>query len=297
MVELSCIIPTYNRRGAITKTLDALNKQNYDKKFEVIIVDDGSTDDTGYIIESYIKKQQYHNIILRYIRQKNRGPAAARNNGIKQANGNYILFLGDDMIPDAGFVKAHTDLLEIDEKICSLGIVKWHPDARNKKLKFLQIAGIEIDYGNLPDPENCCFNYFCTANIALARHFLLDNMFDEDFPYPAMEDTELGYRLSQKGLKIVLNKNAIVQHLHHYEERDLIKRQEKVGKSVAILLRKYPELKPYFIKNNATLLFLLTAFLLKFKFIKYINQDFYWLALSTYVKYKYFIYAKKVEVR
>jgi GT2 family glycosyltransferase len=174
-----------------------------------------------------------------------------------------------------------------------LGIVKWHHNAKNENLKVFEKVGIEINYTKIMNPEDCNFNYFCTANIGLSKELLLTEQFDENFPYPAMEDTELGYRFSRKGIKIILNQKAIVYHLHHYDEDALIKRQEKIGKSTKELVKKYPELKSLFIKPNPKVIFVLAVI---FKnVLRVVNKnkrflkDLYWLALATYSKYRYCI--------
>ena len=287
MVEISCIIPTYNRSPILLKTLKGLVRQTYSEPFEIIIIDDGSTDKTWNIVDDYIKGYKEVRIIWQLIHQENKGPSAARNKGIINARGKYILFLGDDTIPDDKLLQEHLGVLQKDDDICSLGIVKWHPDAKNENLKAFKIAGIQIDYAHIGSPEDCAFTYFCTANVGLSKKLLLEERFDENFPYAAMEDTDLGYRLAKRGLKIFLNQKAIVYHLHHYDEKDIIARQETIGKSVAFLIKKNPELNHQFIKTNAKAIFMLSAILVKLPFIKMISKDLYWLALSTYSKYKY----------
>lgn len=90
MPAVSVIIPTYNAGAYITEAIESVFKQTY-KDFEVIICDDGSTDNTEKVLESYGTQ-------IRYILQKNKGPASARNIGIKDAKGEYIAFLDADDI-------------------------------------------------------------------------------------------------------------------------------------------------------------------------------------------------------
>ena len=86
----SCIIPTFNNGDLIKKCIDSilLNKL----KKEIIIIDDGSTDDTAKICKRYQKK----NSSIKYIRQRNQGVSAARNKGVKIAKGDFIFFLDSD---------------------------------------------------------------------------------------------------------------------------------------------------------------------------------------------------------
>ena len=87
--SVSVIIPTYNRADIILETIESVFNQTY-QNFEIVIVDDGSSDNTKEVIENL------KNPRIKYIYQKNSGPSAARNNGIKNAKGELIAFLDSD---------------------------------------------------------------------------------------------------------------------------------------------------------------------------------------------------------
>lgn len=88
MPEISVVIPTYNRGSFVEHAVDSVLAQTY-KDYEIIVVDDGSTDDTREKIQSYGDR-------VRYLYQENRGPSAARNRGIMSASGKYIAFCDSD---------------------------------------------------------------------------------------------------------------------------------------------------------------------------------------------------------
>jgi len=88
--KVSVVIPTYNCAQYIAEAIESVLNQTY-KDFEIIVIDDGSTDNTQEIIKPYLNK-------IKYIYQQNSGPSAARNRGIKEANGEYIAFLDADDI-------------------------------------------------------------------------------------------------------------------------------------------------------------------------------------------------------
>ena len=92
-MKISIIIPVYNCEEYIKKCIDSIIEQTY-KDFEVIIINDGSTDNTNYILNEY---KNYSNIII--INQNNHGVSYSRNVGLEKAKGNYICFIdGDDYI-------------------------------------------------------------------------------------------------------------------------------------------------------------------------------------------------------
>lgn len=92
MPKVSIIIPTYNSAKYIHDAIESVLNQTY-QDFEIIVMDDGSIDNTKKVLRSYIESKK-----IRYFYQKNKGPSAARNKGIREAKGEYIAFLGADDI-------------------------------------------------------------------------------------------------------------------------------------------------------------------------------------------------------
>lgn len=96
MNSLSVIIPVYNQEACIDACLDSISKQSFDN-YEVICIDDGSTDESAKIIQSYMNYDKR----IRYAYQENKGAGPARNKGLEMANGDYVAFLDpDDLLPD-----------------------------------------------------------------------------------------------------------------------------------------------------------------------------------------------------
>ena len=93
---VSVIVPAYNASATIGKTLEALSRQNCFQPFEVIVVDDGSSDNTADIVHSFAA--------VKYFRQDNAGPASARNLGAKMAQGDYLAFTDSDCIPHEDWI-------------------------------------------------------------------------------------------------------------------------------------------------------------------------------------------------
>jgi glycosyltransferase involved in cell wall biosynthesis len=252
-IEISVVIPTYNRKNILIKCLSALFNQNYPKeRYEVIVVDDGSTDGTEELIR---KMGIISPCSLRFFKQKKKGPAAARNLGIKNAQGRLILFTDDDCIADKNLIREHVGLHEIyyNENIAILGYTTWHPELRVTPFMYwLEHGGPQFAYYRLKHGEEA--NYFYACNISLKRSFMLENgLFDENFPYAAHEDTEIGYRLKKKGLKIIFNKNAVTYHYHPTDVEKYCYRMKIVGRSAVILNKKHPSIfqLPSQVQNNS----------------------------------------------
>src|SRR5579862_8396835 len=102
---LSIVIPTYNRQPVLLKALDAYLHQSASSRIsELLIVDDGSTDNTAATVQAFISRASFP---VRYLSQPNRGPAAARNRGIRESHGDLILFTDSDIIPHHDLVAQH----------------------------------------------------------------------------------------------------------------------------------------------------------------------------------------------
>jgi glycosyltransferase involved in cell wall biosynthesis len=114
---VSVIIPTYNRADCITKSIDSVLSQNYND-YEIIVVDDGSTDNTRQILQVYVDKG-----LIRYIYQDNAGCAAARNVGISTAKGEWIAFLDSDD--------------------------RWLPDKLAVQMQYLLETGLDVCFTNI----------------------------------------------------------------------------------------------------------------------------------------------------
>src|SRR6267378_524730 len=97
----SVVIPTYNRLDMLLRVLDALERQADAPEFEVIVVDDGSTDGTA----STVAKRAGDRLLFRS--QPNGGPGNARNHGVTLASGRVVVFIGDDTVPEPTFLAEH----------------------------------------------------------------------------------------------------------------------------------------------------------------------------------------------
>lgn len=107
MPTFSIIIPIYNRSEDLEALLDSLTRQTYpEDKFELIVVDDGSTEDIKKVVDTFLPKA---NFSIRYIHQKNQGPGIARNTGMDQAKNDVIVFIDSDCIIPAHYLSEVAD--------------------------------------------------------------------------------------------------------------------------------------------------------------------------------------------
>lgn len=244
-------MPAYNRAYILKKSLEALSVQDFpDSDFEVIVVDDGSTDETEKVVMQMGKSITN----VKYIKQENSGQGTARNNGIAHAEGEVIIFIQDDIIVKKDFVtehmRFHLRFPELNHAV--LGLTLWHPEMEitplmrwltNGSSIFGRFGGHQFAYEKLRGHETADYNFFYTSNISLKRKLLLKNPFDTDFSGYGWEDVELGYRLYKRvGLVIHYNSNAIGYHYHEISERSMCDRMESIGRSAHIIHSKYPEL-------------------------------------------------------
>lgn len=234
----SVVIPTFNRLDMLLRVLDALRGQVDAPPFETIVINDGSTDETERTVGGRT------DVVLRT--QKNSGPGQARNQGVSLAKGKFIIFIGDDTVPEPRFLAEHARVHREsghDPLVACVGYTGW--PARERVTAFMDYIndyGLQFGYKLIKDGAVVPFNFFYTSNISIDRQVLLGHPFDTTFPSAAWEDIELAYRLDAKGLKIRYNAKAVTRHHHPMSIDSFARRQYTVGKSGAIFYRKHPEL-------------------------------------------------------
>jgi GT2 family glycosyltransferase len=249
---LSVVLPTYNRRAILERCLSALGQQTLDAaQYEIVVVDDGSQDGT----REWLRTRSD----IRLIEQpRNAGPAAARNAGIKAARGDLVLFLGDDIVAPPRLleqhVREHAQLA--DPHAAVLGYAPWGQQQEITPLMRYLFEGRSFQqfrYHAIRDPEHVPYGFFYTCNLSLHRSFLLDyGLFDEEFRHAYGEDTELAYRLSQHGLRLVFRRELVAEHYHPTSYRQARKRTRVAGQVTALMARKHPELADLSFLNYST---------------------------------------------
>lgn len=241
MTFISVVIPTHNRKDILKKCLKAFRDQTYPQdRYEIIVVDDGSTDGTKKMLEETSKEMAN----LRYFIQEMGGPATARNLGIDKAKGPIILFTGDDCIPAKKLLEEHNRIHSKERNVAVLGHIDWHHDL--EVTPFMEFVGKTHQFTfSMAEQErlNVTFSLFYTSNISVGKDMLIEaGLFDEDFRDAVYEDAEIGYRLWKLGLRIVYNRRALTYHHHPVTLEEYINRQIRAGKAAVICHQKHPEI-------------------------------------------------------
>lgn len=227
-METSIIIPTYNRRDILERTLRALFTQTYPRNtYEIIIVDDGSTDGTEGMIKGLSAP-----CVLRYFRQDKKGPAAARNYGLREAKGEIIIFIDSDVLVNSHFIQEHLRYHQKYHGIVVRGLVINTPDIKNLAEKKMKLTDISTAF-------------FATGNVSVRKSYLVKvGPFNENFKEYGWEDLEMGERLKELDLKVRTNKKALG---YHYQKKlylaDLPKicaKEEARGRTAVIFYKKHP---------------------------------------------------------
>lgn len=242
----SVVIPTFNRLDMLLRVLDALDAQQGAPEFEIIVIDDGSSDDTRKTLEKRASERQEELPALKFRPQPNGGPGRARNHGVSLATGRFVVFIGDDTVPEPPFLREHERVhreSNDDPLLACLGYTGWPRGERATAfMDYINDYGLQFGYKLIKNGAIVPFNFFYTSNISIDRQLLTDHPFDTTFPAAAWEDTELAYRLDALGLKIRYDASAVTRHYHPMTIDSFAKRQYTVGKSGAIFFGKHPEL-------------------------------------------------------
>ncbi len=257
-IKASVVIPTYNAQSRIAETLNALNKQTK-KNFEVVLVDDGSTDDTYKAVKNF--KAMFP---LRIIRQENRGPACARNKGANNARGEILIFMDSDCVPKKDFID---EILSPFSNPQVAG-VQGEYETKNKDKIIARYVGYEIFYRHERMSNLKRIDHVATYACAYRKRDF-GKGFATCFKKANMEDTEFSYRLAEKGKLLVFQPKAIVLHPHPSGLSRFLKQQYIRGYWRALGHKLHPEkllndsyMGPtMFIQGTLSLLFFASLFL------------------------------------
>jgi glycosyltransferase involved in cell wall biosynthesis len=241
-LRLSVIIATYNRAETIGETIRRLTNQDLDPEaFEVVVIDDGSNDDTSDVVAEWIVRAPFR---LRYQCHTNRGPGYTQNRGLEAAVAPVILLMADDIFMTRSALSAHLALHDAhpEQEVAVLGRVVQSDELgqsvflkRWEAFRFKDFVGlIELPYYR-----------FWACNISAKRDFVLKwGPFREErgrAGAASHEDAELGYRLHKGGLRILYAPDALAYHYHVVSFEGACNRRRMQGLNFGQFYRNAPQ--------------------------------------------------------
>ena len=259
-LRCTVVVPTYNRRTLLGHTLESLARQRMPREeFEVIVVDDGSSDGTAELVADYTDRLQ-----LKYFFQEDRGnrSSLARNVGATNARSDVCVFVDDGVILHSGCVQAHVASHEAaDGPVAVCGYVygfnldNEDAEVMEQELDFTDADGVidrlerehrwldvrekfykryDDDFADLPAPWVIYWSCNVSAPTALVREV---GGFDETLTNWGGEDLDLGYRLHRAGARFIVNRRASAFHVPH--EKNYLDNEAEVAVNYRAIAAKY----------------------------------------------------------
>jgi len=238
-MNVSIVIPTYNRKPILKKCLYALENQILNKLisfYEIIVIDDGSTDGTTKWIQE--NQKQLPHVVL--YEQEHGGPALGRNLGVIKSRGDIIIFIDSDLVVINKFLihhvnKLHKYWIKYNKNCFTYGSVVNTSNFQNPLTEVSKITDIS-------------FAYFATGNVAISKDLLLEvGLFDTSFSMYGWEDLELGERLQKIGAKLIKCPEAKGFHWHPAFNCDqipsLINKEMERAKMALVFYQKHKNLR------------------------------------------------------
>ena len=229
--ELSIVIATYHRAETLRRTLGYLAAQDIEPaRFEVIVVDDASPDDTPRVVGEVAPRLPYE---LRFLRNDvNSGPGYTQNRGIREARGRLLLITTDDVFLEPWAIRAHLEFHRAhpESEFVALGRVLQSPELRDTALMR---NWDPFRFWLLDDGQELLCYMFWACNVSCKLEFMLRHgMFREHRGRGgavAFEDLEVGYRLSHAGMRLLHVAAAVGYHYHEYTIDGAIERWHMRG--------------------------------------------------------------------
>lgn len=233
-MEISVIVPTHNNRPVLERALEALRRQTLSgKQYEIVIVDDGSTDGTAEMVEAFRGSMQ-----IQYVAQANRGRASARNTGARAARGRILLFLDSDFwaVPEL-LAEHHKHYPAGATGIGVQGASRTHPDALATAFMRARETYLEVPPG---PPGRISLFRISTRNLSLVKSdFLAVDGFDEAFGGYGWEDIELAWRLRARGVRFSYEPRATGDHYQVQDLEGLRTKMRQGGRSAVYFWQKH----------------------------------------------------------
>ncbi len=232
--NISAVITVYNKQDTIAKTLESLLSQPVDFK-EIIVVDDGSKDNSAKIIKGFV--DSYKNI--KYIFQENQGVAGALNTGLKIAKGDFVAVLDDDVVLDNEWILKLMPYFSAQGGDGRVAAVSGLTKIMNPKNLWAALAGYNVEYRQSKIIDESV-DHLSTTN-TIYRKSVLDRvgLFDQNFRYG--QDNELSYRIINAGYKLILSKKTFCSHFYPESFAGFMRQRAHGAFARMLLIKKHPK--------------------------------------------------------
>jgi glycosyltransferase involved in cell wall biosynthesis len=242
--HICVIVPTFRRPALLRECIQSFDHQTDAPPFEMVVVDDGSGDDTTDVLRELEATRPW----LKWSTlAANKGPATARNAAIARTDAPLLLFVDDDIVATPTLLQQHAAFhaQADDGRLAVLGRVDWHPSLTvSPFMRWLDRSGLQFAYDTWlrEGPVDPPAAAFYTANLSLPRRLVLEaGGFDERFPFPAYEDIEFAVRLTGLGLHMDYRSAALAYHSRAIDHRTFTERMRRVGWSAATMRHIAPD--------------------------------------------------------
>ena len=279
MVLLSIIIPTYRRPFTLLECLKRIERQTVAREIEVIVVSDGHDDKTAALFDKQKSQSgaaapqdnhQEWNVPTHFFEIPKSQQGVARNEGVKHATGEYVLFIGDDTFLESDACEMHLRAVSGQRSAVStneadrrsqiadrlpdshlpyavLGFTTWDPAAHiTPVMRWLEKSGWQFGYPQISRysgqciPENIQHQFTYTSHISLPLEIAKKLPFRTDVHLYGWEDIEWGMRLKNAGVRLFYEPAAKALHHHHLTLEDSLKRMETLGRSAIEFQKTVP---------------------------------------------------------
>jgi GT2 family glycosyltransferase len=241
---VSVIVPTYRRPQLLQQCLDGLRDQQAGTPdFEIVVVDDASGPETAEVLTAAAATTP--NLTWRS-HEVNRGPATARNLAVSLARSPLLLFIDDDVVADPALIWTHVRLhADLTETAAIVGFVDWHPGLRvTPFMSWLDTSALQFNFPSMSEGrQDRPWEAFYTCNLSIDRaSFTSIGGFDEQFPYAAYEDADLGLRLARSGVGLHYRPQAHAWHARGITLPEFCERSGKVAESAVLFRAAHPDM-------------------------------------------------------
>lgn len=239
---LSIVIPTHKRPAILSACLEHLERQSIANRIEVIVVSDGHDPAT---VEAVTKRAWAIPVTFKEIPKSQQG--AARNAGVREAKGDVVLFIGDDMLLAPAACEAHLAIHAAHENVAVLGRIDWDPTVDiTPVMRWLDKTGWQFGFDMLAPyagrrvPAHLQHTFTYASNLSMKADVARAMPFPEGVTEYGWEDVVFGMELKKKGIGLVYEPSAHALHRHRIELSDSLKRMRAIGKTAELFARRDP---------------------------------------------------------